>query len=374
MADAAQPVRRPERPLRRATIKDVADAAGVSRSTASRALNGRGYVGLGIRERVQAAAETLGYVPDDMARHLKERVSRSVGVLVSDLRTPFYADVAAGISTGARRRGLAMVLGDGSGSAVDEVETARRFVALRVAGVILTPVSAQVTTFLARQRVPVVEVDRHFGGGSCDVVVVAGAAAAGEAAEHLLGLGHRRIALLVDLAGWSADQDREAGFRQACATAGVPVDDSLVVRCGPGVAAARDRALELLRGPGAPTAVLTTAAWLAEGVWRAATDLRLRIPDELSLVTFDDAPWMSLVTPAVTAVEQDGVRLGEIALERLLGRIEAPAEPPQTVALTARTHHRGSTAAPPGARAVAGGRRSVNAVSHMGAHAGQTGV
>jgi DNA-binding LacI/PurR family transcriptional regulator len=332
--------------LRRATIKDVAEAAGVSRSTASRALTGQGYVGRGVRERVQQAADGLGYVPDATARHLKQQVSRSIGVLVSDLRNPFYAELAAGMSQGARRRGYAMMLADDSGSAAQEIEAAERFVALRVAGVIVTPVSPDITAYLVRQRTPVVEVDRHFGGGLTDAVVVDNANASRRVTEHLLALGHRRLALLLDEQEWTTGRDRRAGFLEACGAAGVPAQDARVIPTRWDVEAARATATGLLAAPGAPTAVFTVNHLLAEGVWRAAADLRVRLPEDLSLVSFDDAPWMSMVTPGITAVEQDAVALGEAAVGRLLERLEAPDAAPRTLMLGARILHRSSTAPP----------------------------
>lgn len=349
---------------RRATIKDVAEAAGVSRSTASRALTGSGYVGLGVRERVQTAADALGYVPDDMARHLKQRVSRSVGVLVPDLRNPFFADVAAGISQGARRRGFAMILADGDGTAAGEVEAARRFVALRVAGVLVAPLSERVTGFLGGQRVPVVQVDRHVDGAPMDAVMFDNLAAAREVTEHLIGLGHRRIALVVDDSGGSTTRDRRRGHLDACRSAGLPVDDALVLTCPPDAGATRDRVRALLAGPEAPTAVFAAGVLLAEGAWRAASDLGLRVPRDLSLAAYDDAAWMSLVTPGVTAVRQDAVALGEAALDRLLDRLETPGAP-EVTALAAEVRYRGSTAPPRPDGVVA------EPLSHMGVNPGQ---
>ncbi|WNB86868.1 substrate-binding domain-containing protein [Cellulomonas sp. ATA003] len=238
-----------------------------------------------------------------------------------------------------------MILADGDGSAGGEVEAARRFVALRVAGVLVAPLSDQVTSFLAGQRVPVVQVDRHVGDGPVDAVVVDNHAAAREVTEHLLALGHRRLALLVDDSGSSTARDRHRAYLEVCRAAGVPVDDALVVTCPPDAATARDRVRALLTGPGAPTAVFAAGAPLAEGAWRAASDVGLRLPADLSLAAYDDATWMRLVTPGVTAVRQDAVALGEAALARLLDVIGAPG-PPRTTSLSAEVLHRGSTAPP----------------------------
>lgn len=332
---------------RRATIREVAETAGVSRSTASRALTGRGYVAPLVRDRVREVARGLGYVPDATARHLRQQASQSIGVLVSDLNNPFYAGLAAGISQQARKRQYTMMLGDDGGSPEVEAEAAEAFVALRVAGVIVTPVSAEISTYLARQRVPVVEVDRQFAAGACDAVVVDNENAARRVTGQLLDLGHRRIALVIDEMHWTTGRGRLAGYRAALASAGVPLDDSLVVTAGWDVDAARIESHKLLSRSERPTAVFAANNVLAEGVWRAAAELDLSIPDQLSLVSFDDVAWMSLVRPGVTAVAQDPVALGEAAISQLFERIQSPNAPVRTVLLSATVAERGSTAPPP---------------------------
>lgn len=333
-------------PNARVTIKDVAEAAGVSRSTASRALTGRGYVAPVVRDRVRRAARGLGYVPDATARHLRQQASQSIGVLVSDLRNDFYASLASGVGQQARSRQYTMMLADDNGSPEAEAEAAEALVALRVAGVIVTPVSADVTGYLARHRIPVVEVDRQFAPGVCDAVVVDNSSAAREVTAELIRLGHRRIALVIDEMHWTTGRNRSAGYRAAFAEAGIPVDDSLVVSAGWDVEGAQQEAHKLLSLAEPPTAVFAANNVLAQGVWRAATDLGLEIPRELSLVAFDDVPWMSMVRPGITAVVQDPVALGQAAVTQLLERISSPGAPARTVMLAASVRHRGSTAPP----------------------------
>jgi LacI family transcriptional regulator len=334
-------------PARRATIRDVADAAVVSRSTASRALTGNGYVAPAVRDRVRKVARELGYVPDAMARHLRQQASHSVGVLVSDLRNDFYASLAAGVSQQARRRQYTMMLTDDGGSADVEAEAAEAFVALRVAGVIVTPVSAHVTDYLARHQIPVVEVDRQFAAGSCDAVVVDNETAARRVTAGLLALGHRRIALVIDETHWTTGRDRSAGYEAAFGAAGVALDRSLMITAGWDVDGAQREARKLLAVADRPTAVFAANNVLAEGVWRAAAELQLAIPQELSLVSFDDMPWMSMVRPGITAVAQDAVALGEAAIAQLVERIQSPQAPVRTVMLSATISERGSTGPPP---------------------------
>jgi len=340
MADAATG------PLRRATIRDVAEAAGVSRSTTSRALTGTGYVAEPVRLRVRKAAAELGYVVDATARSLKQQSSNVIGVVVSDLRNSFYADLAFGAGQRAREAGFTMMLIDDGGNADDELDAAHAFVAARVAGVIATPVASGTSTFFAKQRIPIVEVDRQFAEGSCDAVIVDNRSAARTTTEHLLSLSHRRIALFIDETEWTTGRDRHAGYADALSAAGVPHDQELVVSAGWDVDAAQRAAVRLLSSPDRPTAIFAANNLLAEGVWRAAAELSLTVPDDLSLVSFDDAPWMSMVTPGVTAITQDAVLLGATAVTTLLDRIRDPHAPSRVVVLPATITRRGSTARP----------------------------
>lgn len=331
---------------RRPTLKDVARAAGVSQSTTSRALSGEGYVAAAVRERVRAAAEELDYVPHAMARSLRKQDSRTLGVLISDLRNTFYADLAAGIISGAREQGYTVMLIDDQGSVEAELEAARTFVATRVAGVVVTPLSAEVSNYLYGQRIAVVEADRRFGDPTVDSVTIDNAGVTRRLTDHLIGLGHRRLAMVIDETSWTSGRERHDGFVAALRDAGIETDPDLIVSAGWDAGSARDAAVDLLARRNRPTAVFAANNVLAEGVWRAVADLGLRIPDDISFISFDDAEWMSLVSPQITAVAQDSVALGAAAARRLLDRIgDLDADPVHEV-LGARLLPRGSTGSP----------------------------
>lgn len=291
------------------------------------------------------SAESLGYVPHAMASSLRKQESTSVGVLVSDLRNPFYAELASGIGHRAKESGYTMVLVDDRGSVEEELEAAKEFVGMRVAGVIVTPLSADVSAYFRRQRVPFVEVDRTFSNGANDTVLVDNIGASRRMTELLIGLGHRRIAMVTDETNWTTGAERHSGYRQALTDAGIDYDDDLVVSAGWDAGQARSAVVELLTKHDRPTAVFSANNLLAEGLWRAAADLGLQVPDDLSVVSFDDAPWMSMVVPGVTSVAQDTVGIGAAAMSRLLGRMSTPLEPPVHVVVEARILARGSTAA-----------------------------
>lgn len=331
----------------RPTIKDVARLAGVSPSTTARALSGEGYVAAAVRERVRAAVAQLGYVRDAQASSLRKGASRSVGVLVSDLRNPFYADLAAGIGRVAHDNGYTMVLTDDRGSQEQEMEAVRTFLSMRVAGVVITPLTQDASAFLLQQNVPVVEADRTFSGGTCDSVLVDNRGASQRMTDHLISLGHRRIALMVDETDWTTGGERFSGYEESLTEHGISVEPSLVVRAGWDTSAARTAAVDLLTRKDRPTAVFAANSVLAEGLWRAAADLGFRIPVDLSIVSFDDAPWMSMVSPGLTAVAQDALALGEAAMKRILARIDHPDCSPQETVLGTHVLPRGSTGAPP---------------------------
>jgi LacI family transcriptional regulator len=324
------------------TLADLAREAGTSASTASRALSGRGYVSPAARARLVAAAERLGYVPNASARTLKQQQSRAIGVVVSDLGNQFYGRLAAGIEQTLRAADYQMVLVADNASGREELTGARTFLAMRTPGVILTPVDSEATALLARNGVAVVELDRQLATVPCDAVVLDNERGAADATAHLLALGHRRIALLVVDTDWTSDVGRLQGYRAAHEQAGVPVDDGLIVRIAPDAPDVDTRLGALFDGE-APTAIFAANNVLGERAWHVLRQRGLRLPHDLSLVVFDDVPWMEMVTPPITAVAQPAVELGRRAAELLLRRIEEPATPPVVERLEPRLVVRGST-------------------------------
>jgi LacI family transcriptional regulator len=305
------------------TLADVAREAGTSPSTASRALSGRGYVAEDVRKRLLAVADRLGYVPNLSARTLKQRTSRVVGVVVSELSNPFYAALAAGIEQELREAGYQMLLLGDNSDAGEELTGVRTFMSMRAPGVIMTPASNTAADLLVARGVPVVEVDRRLAASSCDAVVIDNERGARDAVGHLLERGHRRIALLMPRTTWTTDAGRLQGYRAAHAAAGVRIDRSLVVKFAthaPDVAARIDALLEQQR----PTAIFAANNQLAEQAWLVLRKRRLSIPRDISLVAFDDVPWMGMVQPAITAVAQPAFEMGRRAALLLLRRLHDP--------------------------------------------------
>jgi LacI family transcriptional regulator len=310
-------------PLQAVTLADIAREAGTSASTASRAISGRGYVSPAARERLLAVADRLGYVPNASARTLKQRTSRVVGVVVSDLGNQFYGRLAAAIEETLRAADYQMVLVVDNSESAEEVAGARTFLAMRAPGVIITPVAADASFLLARHGVAVVEVDRRLADVPCDSVVIDNERGARDATAHLLGLGHRRVGLLVSDTNWTSDAGRLEGYRNAHAEAGVPVDEALIVRIGFHAPDAEARIGALL-DDARPTAIFAAKNLLAEQAWHLLRRRGLRMPDDVSLVGFDDVAWMGMVSPGITVVAQPTEELGRRAAQLLLLRFLDP--------------------------------------------------
>jgi LacI family transcriptional regulator len=333
--------------VRRPTVQDVAREAGVSPSTVSRALHTRGYASPAVRARVQAAAERIGYVTDHNARNLRSRTSTSIGVLISDLRNPFYADLAAGIEQELRAGGYQMVLVNDNGDAAEELQAAETLLAMRVPGVIVTPVTAKCPQLLQNNGVHVVCADRELGRSKSDVVLSDNETGARELTEHLIALGHTRIGLLIDETKWSTGAGRLAGFRAAHADNGLELDDDLIAYTSFDADAARITTHKLLNDHDV-TALISANNVLAQGALTELKDRRLKIPRQFSLAAYDDVPWMSLVQPALTTVDQSTVEMGRSCARLLLARIRGELTPKRRVVkVPARLVVRGSTGPAP---------------------------
>jgi LacI family transcriptional regulator len=327
------------------TLADIAREAGTSASTASRALSGRGYVSHEARQRLREAADRLGYVPNASARALKQRTSRVVGVAVSDLGNQFYANLAAGIEQTLREAEYQMVLVSDNSDEAQEIACARAFLAMRAAGVILTPADRGAAALLTRHGLPVVEIDRRLANVPCDAVVIDNERGAQEATEHLLALGHTRIALLVADTDWTSDAGRLHGYVAAHELAKLPIDERLILPLGFHAPDAEVRIAALL-GAHRPTAIFAANNTLAEHAWQVLRRLGLRLPTDVSLVGFDDVPWMAMVDPGITVVAQPSLEMGRRAAQLLLRRAEDPSCPPALEILEPALVVRGSTAPP----------------------------
>ncbi|MFJ3385106.1 MULTISPECIES: LacI family DNA-binding transcriptional regulator [unclassified Curtobacterium] len=310
----------------RVTIADVARAAGVSIPTVSKVINNRDGVAPATMLRVQEVVERLGYETSLVARSLRSSRTGVIGILVPEFE-PFSTELLRGVSTAATGTGYELLAYAGLVTGASQPGWERRSLS-RLSGtlidgaIVVTP-----TTALSTSSIPVVAIDPHTGPEGHATVDTDNEGGARSAVDHLLALGHTRIAHIHGRADLASAQLRETGYRAALADAGLRVDEDLV-RAGD---YQEDRATavarELLSIPDRPTAVFAANDSSAIGVLHAAAELGLRVPQDLSVIGFDDVPQASTTTPPLTTVAQPLADLGAAAVEMLLTMLRGEPAP-----------------------------------------------
>jgi DNA-binding LacI/PurR family transcriptional regulator len=321
--------------MTRVSIKDIAREADVSHSTVSRALADSPLVNATTKARIKQLASEMGYAPDARARSLVMGKTQTIGLVVTTIDDPFVAKVVQAIETTARDHGYNVLLATSSAEPERELAAVEMLQSSRVDGVIVTSsrVGALYQEQFERLAVPVVLLNSHRTdpGPYTFSVNVDNRHGAYLATDHLIQLGHRRIAYVTGAANHSDDLERQAGYRQALREAGIAHDPGLVVP-GTGRAGAGQRALEVLHKlPDPPSAVFCYNDMTAIGVLRAARRLGLLVPGDLSVVGFDDIPFAALVNPALTTVSQPKATMGREAMQMALDLMAGEQEPPREV-------------------------------------------
>jgi DNA-binding LacI/PurR family transcriptional regulator len=317
----------PASPPRPVTTHDVAARAGVSQATVSLVLgrNPRARVAEATRVRVFRAAEELGYRPNILARGLVRGRSYALGVIVPDLANPFFLDVLTGVQRVAAEAGYVVLPGD-----LRETSPERQLEALRarqVDGVVLDGAGAAALPpeALADLRVVLVDAPSERWPGVASDALSAGRLAA----EHLLGLGHRRLAFVGPATGEHSLRMRERGFALSLRQAGVPLPSERLRRAPPTVSGGQAAMRGLLGLIDRPTALFCANDLLAMGALKACLVAGVRVPGEVSLVGCDDVEMARVVTPELTTVAVPARELGARAARLLLRRLDRPEEPPR---------------------------------------------
>jgi LacI family transcriptional regulator len=321
-----------------ATITDVARRAGVSVSTVSHVVNGTRKVRHETASLVREAIEATGFRPNGLARSLKRASSESVGIVMSVISNPYFADIVCAIESECARLGLMVFLCDSQDDPEQELKVVEALHRRRVDGVILAPSPdrrRRAAAYLESNGIPFVVVDRLAGGG-VDQVGVRNKSAMQQLVAHLISHGHRRIGFVAGQNGFSTARERAEGYRAALRAAGVPFDGRLFVA---GAANTRDAASSVrrffeLEEP--PTALATGNNMTTIGAMHALRDLGLRAPQDVALAGFDDFEWADYFEPRLTVVAQPCEEIGREAASLLIERIKRNDGPRRTIRLNAR--------------------------------------
>jgi len=317
--------------MQHVSIKDIARAAKVSHPTVSRALSDSPLVNGETAKRIRQIAASLGYRPSAIARSLATKRTKTIGVVVTSIADPFIADVVSGVEDAANDHGYSVFLANSNANPDREVKVVHSFHERRVDGILVTAsrVGALYVPLLSQLKVPIVLINNQHPDETDEFiysVTIDNIKASTEVMRHLIGLGHKRIAYIGDRGGFQSDTERLAGYRQGLALADYPFLPELVEH-GDGKPEGGGEAMErLLALPNPPTAVFCYNDMSALGALRSLHGHGIKVPEDLSLVGFDDLAIASFTSPLLTTVSQPKQQMGRMAMEiliKLLSRVDS---------------------------------------------------
>jgi LacI family fructose operon transcriptional repressor len=325
------------------SIKEVAEAAGVSTATVSRVLSNKPHVRPELREKVLEAVENLGYRPNLVARTLRSQRSNAIGLIVSDIRNPYFTAISRAVEDIAYDQGYQVIFCNSDEDPDKEASYLRLMRDQNIAGIIFSP-TRKVSENIASVSVhsPMVIVDRtvQANGFEVDVVRIDNVDAGYRLTKHLINNGYCRIMGLFGEAS-TTGRERRAGFEKALQESDLPIAGSYMPpRIESGYAAAK----AVLVSENPPDAILTTNSLLMAGVLQAIRELNLQIPEQVGLAGFDRTTWTDLMQPPITLIEQPTTEIGRCAAELLLQRIEDPQRPTREIILQGKLVIGGSSA------------------------------
>jgi LacI family transcriptional regulator len=325
-------------------MRHVAALAGVGVKTVSRVINGEPNVTPETIAKVKAAAEQLNYEPDLHAGNLRrgDGKTKTLGLLVGSVANPFSGALHRAVEDALLERGIAVFASSLDDDPSRERTLVSAFLRRRVDGLILTPVAKSQSFLLPEQShgTPLVFVDREPVGIEADAVVSDNIAGAAAATRHLLASGHRHIAYLGDRHSIQTARDRKTGFLTEIGNAGIATSDIVVVDDLESEDAAHHAAMAVLSADSPPTAIFSSQNLVTIGVIRALRQLGMEL--DTALVGFDDFSLADLLVPGVTVVAQSPDRIGALAAERILARLDGDTQPERTYVVPTELIQRGS--------------------------------
>jgi len=304
-----------------ATLADVAKVAGVGVMSVSRVVNGTRSVSKETEEKVRAAIRRIGYEPNEAARILKGQRAQVLGLIVPDLSDPFFATCAHAIQETAREAGYMTLMVDSGHQPNVEKAQAEVMTRRQIAGLIIIPTGLDNDYLLkAREKgLPIVSLDRPLKDVDADAVLVDNREASTRLVEHLVGHGHRNILCVVEEYRMFTQQERLAGYTQAMRNAKL---STRICTVGPTSGTVAEQLSLMLAAEPRPTAIFSASDLLTIETLRQLQRTRVKIPQEMALVVFDDFDAATLISPQVTAVRQPVIELGRKAVSLLLERID----------------------------------------------------
>lgn len=313
------------------SIKDVAKAAGVSTATVSRVIANNAPIKAETRERVLEAISQLNYRPNLIARSLRVQKSAKIGLVVSDIRNPFFTAIGRAVEDAAYEQGYSVLMCNTDENPEKEELYLNLLHDENVAGVIFSPTQQfSVSSKTYEAKMPFVIIDRAVENKDTDMVLLDNVSAAYELTSHLIQNGYKKLAGLFGDAS-ATGQERSRGFHRALKDAQLtPVAAHFI---SPRIKQGFDTTIALLESNNRPDAIFTSNSLLTAGSFQALRAKKVLIPDEVAIVGFDETTWGELVDPPITVISQPTEEIGRTATELLFQRIQEPTRLPKTVIL-----------------------------------------
>jgi len=329
------------------TLKDIAKKTGVSVSTVSRVLhdNSQKYkISEETRASVKQVAKDLGYRVNALARGLRQQKTGEVGIIVPDISNPFFSEVIKSLAGELRKKGYNFIVYDSDEDITLERSAIKSLLEKRVDGLIVASVGQDFSHIqkISDAKIPIVMVDRCFDELDVDSVSVDNVKGSMLAMNYLIKEGHRRIAFIQGLPGTYANETRLQGYNQALQDAGISIDEHLIVGDDFRSLNGYLETKLLLKLSNPPTAIFTAGDLIALGALEACRENSTTIPDDVSLVTFDDPVFASYLSPSLSAVEQPVTKIAEMVIAMLYRRMKNPYDERRKVLLEPKLNVRGS--------------------------------
>ena len=305
-------------------IKDVARKAGVSTATVSRVLGDFHGVRDKTKKKVLKAVTELNYEINAVARHLRQKRTKTIGIIVENVLSKFYSVIASSVEDVANKFGYNTILCNADENPEKELNYLKVLMSNRVDGIILTPTgkNSKYVQHLINSGTKVVLLDRLIEGVDCDAILVDNANGAYKAVKHLIDQGYRKIGIVSGILDRTTGAERLKGYLQAIEEAGIAKEDSLIKIGNFKKESGRKLTKELLEQSNKPKAIFTTNIDMSMGALLAIKEKGLTIPEDIGIVCFDDSDWALILDPSITVIRQPVYQLGSTAAELLINKIE----------------------------------------------------
>lgn len=307
------------------TIKDIARIANVSYATVSRALNNHKDVNEQTKQKILKICKEVGYSPNAIARGLVKQNTYTIGLLVPDITNPYYPEVARGVEDEASKENYNVFLCNTNWDMMKEVDYFNLLIAKRVEGIIIAPVSDDTMKFVDKfnDRLPIIFLGTRVEGDKYNYIVIDNIKGGEMITEYLISLGHRKIAFIGGMQGSSTFVDRVSGYKNALKKHNIEIDEKMIFTSGYRKKDGSNTLRAMVKESNMPTAIFAISDLVALGVIEAAEEMGLSIPDDISLVGFDDIPYASLPKIRLTTVSQPKDNIGRESVRILLEKLES---------------------------------------------------